>query len=101
MGTKTRSKADVEWAERKLREIIAQAPDGQTPEIGTVTIHGRGMTDHVECFAVSDGQIVRVTYWVALVTRSRMTEKGIPMGGGGYDKAYQIVEDLHTRLSRI
>lgn len=69
-------------------------------EIGTVTTHGSGMTDWVECFVPARERmgIERITYYVARVIGIRLTDKGIPLKGCGYDKAADVVDSLSRAL---
>lgn len=92
MATLTQEQRDEIAHARKVLEGMLEP--GQ--RIGTVTTHGRGMTDWVECFAVSPGtrEIVRITYYVARVCGYKMTEKGIERRGCQYDKAHDVVNTL-------
>lgn len=89
------SDEDRAHAAKMLREYL---PEGSA--VGTVTKYGRGTRDHVELFAVDvrDRRVMRITYWVAVVTDSRMTENGIPRDGGNYDKAEDVVDSLSRAL---
>jgi hypothetical protein len=75
-----------EWAMAKLHEMIS-------PEtvIHTRTDYGKGQTDYVRVYIVGTDykgrpEIQDVTYFVARATEHRMTERGLPFGGGGYSK---------------
>ena len=87
---------EVEHATRVLRDWLHPGD-----EVATVTIHGRGSRDWVECFAVSPstpGRIERISYYVARVCGYRLDEKGIARDGCQYDKAHDTVDTLSRKL---
>lgn len=80
----------TEERDHAVRRLQAILPPGS--EIGTVTRYGRGATDYVEAFAVDDGRIIRISYYVARACGYRLTENGIPMRGYGYSKPVELVQ---------
>jgi hypothetical protein len=77
---------DREWAMAKLAEMI-----GPDTVIHTRTDYGKGLTDYVRVYVVGTdhkdrAEIQDVTYFAARAMEDRLTERGIPFGGGGYSK---------------
>ena len=63
--------------------------------IKTTTDYGRGMTDYVRVFVSHKGEARDITMLVAAATRARTDKHGrIPMGGGGYNKGFQVVYNM-------
>ena len=97
----TKSRYTDEDREHAEKQLLAMFPEPGY-RVATVTVYGKGQRDYVEVFGVStyDGrpEVTRCTYWVAILTDRRMTEKGIPMDGGNYSKADEIVMSLSRRL---
>jgi hypothetical protein len=85
------STSSTEYTEQdeveRCKARIAKALD-KSFYVYTLTRFGRGQTDHVEVYVAdpATSRIERLTYEVAKVSGHRMTDKGMPFGGGGYSK---------------
>lgn len=59
----------------------------------TRTEFGRGETDHVRIYvATKRDEISDITYYVARANDLRMSDRGIPFGGGGYSKGLEAAD---------
>jgi hypothetical protein len=63
--------------------------------IHTRTDYGKGQTDYVRVYVVAPDyegrlEVSDVTYFVARATESRLTDKGLPLRGGGYSKGLDV-----------
>jgi hypothetical protein len=57
-----------------------------------------GMSRRVKVFAVRDGQIAEITHGVAQIIGSRVDDRGVYVGGCGFDAGYEVVYQLGFAL---
>lgn len=73
-------------------------------EVSTITTHGKGLTDHVRVFVPGtyNGKptIHEITFAVAQVAGYKriVPGKGIPVGGGNYNKALHVLDGAARSL---
>lgn len=69
--------------------------------IYTLTTYGRGETDYVRAFVISDYGLLEITWHIACLLDSKVKPKaGIPMGGGQLSKGLEVASFARTLIGR-
>jgi hypothetical protein len=66
--------------------------------VSTMFIAGRGERDYIRAFIAREGRVVEITANLAHAIGRTLTKRGIAMNGSGYDKGYEVVDDLAAAL---
>lgn len=86
------STLDREAARTNALDVLRSHIPTRRTTVYTLTDYTRGMTDYVRVFVVRKGAISELTYYIAAATGHRMTDRGLPFGGGQYSKALEAAD---------
>ena len=96
----SRDAETVALAIEGLREILGPDPKA-APCLHSLTTFGRGETDHVRVYVIGKpyggdpARILSLTWHLAVIwDRANVSGKGVPMGGGQYNKGLEACEAL-------
>jgi len=86
--------AEQNFALDQLREHLYSGS-----HLYTRTDYGRGETDYVRLYVVSENrQILDMTYAVAKLSGRRLTDRGLALRGGNYSKGLEVADDAYKAV---
>lgn len=76
------------------RMMLQRILPNRRSKVWTLTRFGRGERDYVRLFVARPaGEIVEITFYVAVLTDQPLHDDGIGYGGGQYSKALEAADD--------